>query len=182
MMFGRSARSDGEGFESYAESRLDMLRRTAYLLCGDVHTADDLTQTALTKLFMAWPRLVRRGELDGYARQVLLRAYLDLRRKGTHREVAVDDVATTSAPPASLTAPAPHPVEDRLLLMAALDTLTPPQRAAVVLRYWEDLDVNTVGSLLGMPANTVKSHAARGLQALRSHLGERGYPELEVAI
>lgn len=166
--------SDGVDFESFAQSRVESLRRTAYLLCGDVHTADDLTQMTLTKLFLAWSRLERHGELDAYARKVLLRAYLDTKRRPSDsREISVEDVAVVQGVGPR---PAGDLADERMVLMAALETLPATPRAVIVLRYWEDLDVNAVADLLRMPPNTVKSHAARGLQVLRQQLSRRGFP------
>jgi RNA polymerase sigma-70 factor (sigma-E family) len=158
--------ASGEDFTAYAESRAPALRRTAYLLCGNWHTAEDLAQAALTKVYLAWPKLVRRGELDGYARQVLLRTYLDSRRRLSWFEVPVHRFADTPEP-------AGH-ADDRMVVLAALAELAPRQRAVLVLRYWEDLDVGTVARLLECSPGTVKSQTSKGLDALRRVLAASG--------
>jgi DNA-directed RNA polymerase specialized sigma24 family protein len=75
-----------EDFAAYYTARAGTLRNTAYLRCGDWHLAQDLTQNAFTKLYRAWPRLQRHDNLDQYARQVLVRAFLDERRRPWRRE------------------------------------------------------------------------------------------------
>ena len=86
----RSAMRDAE-FSEYVAARRAQLRRTAYLLCGDSHRAEDLVQTVLMKLYVAWPR-VRRGEgdsggnVDAYARRMLVNAHIDETRRPWRRE------------------------------------------------------------------------------------------------
>lgn len=72
---------DDADFRRYAAARAPALRRTAYLLCGDWHGAEDLVQVALTKLYLNWRRVRHQHSLDGYARKVLVRVYLDERRR-----------------------------------------------------------------------------------------------------
>ncbi len=166
---GRSvARRDAE-FEAFADSRADRIRATAYLLCGNWHTAEDLTQTTLIKIYLAWNRLARRDELDGYARQVLLRSYLDMKRRASSTEVPVEEFPVD----AHVTGPKKD-VEEGMVLARALATLPPMQRSVLVLRYWEDQDVASIAALLGMPEGTVKSHASRGLEGLRAALSRLG--------
>ncbi|KOX35294.1 ECF subfamily RNA polymerase sigma-24 subunit [Saccharothrix sp. NRRL B-16348] len=137
------------------------MRRTAYLLCGDWHRAEDLVQTALTKLYVAWPR-VRRDSPDAYARKVLVRTAIDdSRRAFRRRETVVDKVPDTRVPDTA----------SDFDVRRALASLPAGQRAAVVLRYWEDLSVKETARLLGRTEGTVKSQAAKGLAALRALLG-----------
>ena len=115
-------------FSEYVAGRRPQLRRTAYLLCGESHRAEDLVQTTLMKVYVAWPRIRRDGNVDAYARRVMVNAHVDeTRRPWRHERVDVDglDLAARAA-----TSP-----EDRDLLMAALADLPPRQRAAVVLRH-----------------------------------------------
>ncbi|GAA1315059.1 SigE family RNA polymerase sigma factor [Saccharothrix xinjiangensis] len=156
-------------FGEYVDARALVMRRTAYLLCGDWHRAEDLVQTALTKLYVAWPRLRRDGALDAYARKVLVRTAIDESRLAfRRRETVVDTVPDTPAPaPASAMPGAGADLDVR----RALAALPPGQRAVVVLRYWEDLSVTETARLLGRTEGTVKSQAAKGLAALRELLG-----------
>ncbi|WP_407936508.1 SigE family RNA polymerase sigma factor [Lentzea tibetensis] len=145
------------------------MRRTAYLICGDWHRAEDIVQTALTKLYLAWPRVHRGGTVDAYARKVLVRCAIDEGRRGFFRREkavpAVPDTSTTSAAP-------------DLDVRRALAALPLGQRTVVVLRYWEDLSVTEVARLLGRTEGTVKSQSAKGLAALRELLGDPVVEEL----
>jgi RNA polymerase sigma-70 factor (sigma-E family) len=159
-------------FTAYVDGRGAALRGTAYLLCGDWHAAEDLTQAALTKLYLAWRRIDRSGSVDAYARQVLLRTFLDERRRPWRRE------RSTAEPPDRPARSDPAgAVDERLALQAALRRLPPSQRAVVVLRHWCDLDVRETAATLGISEGTVKSASARGLAALREVLqGSRPQP------
>jgi RNA polymerase sigma-70 factor (sigma-E family) len=150
-------------FAEYYAARAELMRATAYLLCGNWHRAEDLVQGAFVKLYLAWGRIHRHEALDGYLRQVIVRAYLDQRRRGWwHREQVADSLPERAGP---VQAP-----EDRLVLMRALERLAPRQRAVVVLRYWTDLSITETAEVLGCSPGTVKSQAARGLQTLRDLL------------
>ncbi|MER7281604.1 SigE family RNA polymerase sigma factor [Dactylosporangium sp. CA-052675] len=150
-------------FAEYFAARSDAMRGTAFLLCGDWHRAEDLTQTAFTKLYLAWNRVSRHEVLDGYLRRTLVRTYLDERRLGWWRRVRTSD--TPPEPPTVDTGP-----EERVAVLAALSAVPARQRAVLILRYWEDLSVEETAELLGCSAGTVKSQAARGLQTLRARL------------
>jgi len=150
-------------FAEYFAARSDAMRRTAYLLCGDWHRAEDLVQIAFTKLYVVWDRVNRHDVLDGYVRKTVVRAFLDERRLGWWRRERTIATPTDSARP-------DPPSEDRVILLRALADVAPKQRAVLILRYWEDLSVNETAALLGCAPGTVKSQAARGLQALRGVL------------
>lgn len=91
-------REHDNDFIAYYAARGESLRTTAYLLCGDWHLAEDLTQTTFIKLYQAWRRIERHDTLDQYARRVLLRAFLDDRRRPWRREFAtVPDSAALDA-------------------------------------------------------------------------------------
>jgi RNA polymerase sigma-70 factor (sigma-E family) len=156
--------ADESAFRTYAVSRRPALRRTAYLLCGDWHEADDLVQTALTKLFVAWKRVRSDEQPDAYARRILTRCYLDERRRPWRRESPVevlDDFPTAT-----------RSADDALDLRAALNALPARQRATVVLRYWVDASVTETADALGCSEGTVKSQTARALSTLRALLGD----------
>ncbi|MGZ3141824.1 SigE family RNA polymerase sigma factor [Lentzea chajnantorensis] len=148
-------------FGEFVDARALVMRRTAFLLCGDWHRAEDIVQNALIKLYVAWPR-VRRDSVDAYARKVLVRTSIDESRRGFfQRERSVDAVPERAAP---------EPSTADLDLRQALDALPPGQRAVVVLRYWEDLSITETARILGRTEGTVKSQAAKGLAALRDLL------------
>lgn len=162
--------SDVTGYREYVGGRLDQLRRTAYLLCGDWHTADDLVSTALVKLFKHWSRVSAMDNIDAYARRVLLRAWLDERRRPWRRERSHAEMPEP-------TARAGHDVADRLAILALLAELPARRRAVLVLRFFCDLSVEDTAEALGCTAGTVKSQTARGLDALRTRLGAVTNPE-----
>jgi RNA polymerase sigma-70 factor (sigma-E family) len=147
-------------FTRWASERQQALLRTAVLLCGDHHRAEDLVQDALTKVAVRWSRL-REQNPDAYARQVLVRTNISWWRKH-RREVVVDvrDGAGADGPGAA--------VDRRLLLDAALARLTPRQRATIVLRFYDDLSERDTAEALGVSAGTVKSQTHAALARLRA--------------
>lgn len=160
-------RADDEAeFRDYVTGHFVALRRTAFFICGDWHHAEDIVQVALTKLHRSWRRVRERGALDAYARQIVIRICLDDRRRAWHRE------DPSSAQPDSIAPRAES--ETRLLLLHALTEVPPRQRAALVLRYWEDLSVTETANMLGCSEGTVKSSTARGLTSLRGVLARHG--------
>ncbi|MFI6860057.1 SigE family RNA polymerase sigma factor [Streptomyces sp. NPDC050421] len=152
------------GFDEFARSRQAQLRRAAYLLCGDWHLAEDLTQTALAKLYAVW-RKVRMDSPDSYARKVLFRTFVDETRRRRWWE-------RPSARQCDLAAPA-HDPDLRLVLLAALRQVPARSRAVLVLRFWEDQSVEETAAALGCSTGTVKSQTSRGLATLRRILGDR---------
>ena len=161
---------DEAAFRAFAHSRRLGLRRTAYLMCGDWHQADDLVQTALIKLYVAWRR-VRSGEApDAYVRQILTRCFLDERRRPWRRESPVE----TLEEQASSLGRADEGVLD---LRNALALLPPRQRATVVLRFWADASVTETADALGCSEGTVKSQTARAINTLRSLLADPVFAE-----
>lgn len=158
-----------EEFTEFASIELIKLRRTAYLLCGDWHTAEDLTQIALTKTLLAWRRISRQENAHAYAHRTLVNAYLGQRRTRKSGEVPVGRLPEQGAPATT--------TDLRVVLIDALAALPPQARAVVVLRYWEDLSIDQVAGILRCSAGNVKSQSARGLQKLRERLGH-SLPEL----
>jgi RNA polymerase sigma-70 factor (sigma-E family) len=151
-------------FVDYVAARSATLGRTAHLLCGDWHRAEDLVQAVCVRLYAVWPRLRKRDSVDAYVRKMLVRAYLRERRRPWRRE------HTTAEPPEVAISAGYGGVETRMVLLAALAALPPRQRAVVVLRYWEDYSLQDAAAALGCSVGTVKSQAARGLATLRRYL------------
>lgn len=147
------------------------LRRTAYLMCGDWHLAEDLVQNVFVKVHLHWRRLKRQDSIDGYLRTTLFRTFIDSRRLKWRRESPAEHLP-------DLAAPGTGPSDDRDLLVAALRRIPPRQRAVLVLRYWEDLSVEETAGLMGCAAGTVKSQAAKGLAALRPILAGTAFESL----
>ncbi|MEV6816074.1 SigE family RNA polymerase sigma factor [Micromonospora sp. NPDC051296] len=155
---------DVEGYREYVTARLDSLRRTAYLLCGDWHTADDLVSTALVKLLRHWRRVSAMDNPDAYVRRTLLRVWLDERRRPWRREDSWAQV------PDRAVGPAVEGTADRLAILALLAELPQRRRAVLVLRYFCDLSVEETARELGCTPGTVKSQAARAIETLRGRL------------
>jgi RNA polymerase sigma-70 factor (sigma-E family) len=154
-------RTDEDEYRQYVVARMDRLRRTAYLLCHDWHTADDLVAVTVGKLYRSWSRAQGANNLDAYVNTMLLRSWLDERRRPWRREQATDDI------PDGAHDVGPD-VADRMTLLEMLAALTPRRRAAVVLRFYFDLSVDETAEVLGCSSGTVKSLTARGLEALRT--------------
>ncbi|GAA3008496.1 SigE family RNA polymerase sigma factor [Actinokineospora diospyrosa] len=148
-------------FGEYLESRATVMRRTAFLLSGgDWHRAEDLVQTTLAKIYVAWPRLNRDGSVDAYSRKVMVRAAIDESRRAFRRRESVVERLPEVGVEAS-------GVDDAVDVRRALAQLPAGQRAVVVLRYWEDLSVSETAQALGKSEGTIKSQAAKGLASLR---------------
>lgn len=148
-----------ETFTRWAGERQLALLRTAVLLTGDHHRAEDLVQDALTKVAVRWRRL-RDGNPEAYARQVIVRGNISWWRK--HRRELVSEV------PDRTDASDGYGVADtRRLLNDALAALTPRQRAVVVLRYYDDLSERETADVLGVSVGTVKSQTHLSLRRLR---------------
>lgn len=150
------------GFAAYFAARSNAMRNTAYLLCGDWHRAEDLVQTSFVKLYRVWGRVVDERAKDAYLRKIILRTFLDERRRGFFRREEVrgehDDLA----------APATGSPEDQLMLLHALADVPPRQRAVLVMRFWEDMSVEETARAMRCSVGTVKSQCSRGLQTLRA--------------
>lgn len=154
-----------DDFTEYVTTRSGWLRKVAYLLCGDWHRADDLVQTAITRLYANWPRATRADNLDGYARRTLVNAFLAEQRTSWWKRVDLRGAEQERPGPAS-------DVDSALDLRAALDRLPARQRATVVLRYFGDLPVADTARALGCSDGTVKSQTAKAVDTLRELLRE----------
>jgi RNA polymerase sigma-70 factor (sigma-E family) len=159
------ARRDDD-FVEFVDSRSTALLRTARLLtAGDQHAAEDLVQTALEKAYVAWPRIQRKGAQEAYVRSIMTRAAIDRTRQRSRRgEVVTDDVPDVPVVQAG--------PEDRDQVFTLLASLSPRQRAVMVLRYYDDLSEAQIAEALGCSAGAVKSHASRALAVMRSLTAE----------
>jgi RNA polymerase sigma-70 factor (sigma-E family) len=159
---------DEQDFAEYFVARRDAVRRSAYLLCGDWHRADDLAQTAFVALHRRWRKIRDRGALDAYVRRTLVRAVIDESRRPWRRERFVDEVPDVPHPDGEIG----NTVATRAALLDGLRRVPPRQRAVLVLRFLEGLDVAATAEALKCSEGTVKSQTARGLTALREALGD----------
>ncbi|GIG41760.1 SigE family RNA polymerase sigma factor [Cellulomonas phragmiteti] len=153
-------------FRSWAQQHRQGLVRTATLLtAGDTHTAQDVVQNALTKLYLAWPRVRAADDRQAYVRRALVNAFTDeMRSRGRRREDLRGEL-----PDGAVSLGATDP--DTLLLYDALRELPDRMRATVVLRYFHDLDVRETARALRCTQGTVKSQTARAIDKLRARLG-----------
>jgi RNA polymerase sigma-70 factor (sigma-E family) len=152
-----------DDFDDFVRSRSTGLLRVAYLLTGDRGAAEDLLQDVLEQMYVRWKRI--RSAPEAYARRALVnRATNRWRSRGRRPETGLGDY-DPHAPDHS------DGIAERSAVVAALRDLPPRQRAAVVLRYLDDLPVGEVAAALDCSEGTVKSNAARGLDRLRAVLG-----------
>lgn len=151
-----------EEFRVFVMGSQGHLRRSAYVLCGDWHLAEDIVQSAYHRVFRAWHRVRAVDMPDAYARRIVYRCFLDS-RKWQRESATLDGLVERPASGGDADA--------RLTILAALAALAPRTRAVIALRYWEDQSVEQTAALLGMSPGTVKSMAARGLAQLRERLG-----------
>jgi RNA polymerase sigma-70 factor (sigma-E family) len=153
---------DEDGFREFVASQMATLRKLAYVTCGDWHTAEDAVSNALIKLYPRWRKLERP---DLYVKTMVFRAAVDETRRPWRRERSTGD----AMPEVPLRDPA-GAVDDRLRVQAALESVPPRQRAAVVLRYYLGMSLEESASILGCTVGTAKSQASRGLTRLREVL------------
>lgn len=157
-------RLDDEATAAYTEFATVLtprLFRTALLMCGDWHLAEDLVQTTLGKLYVAWRKVENADSAEAYARGTLTKTFLSHRRVRRNSELPSIDLGVDEA------APTPP---DRLELFEALRTLDPTDRAVVVLRYWNDRTVAETAAEVGLSEGAVRNRASRALARLRTEL------------
>lgn len=165
-------RGEASGFEDYLDRHGAALQRYAFVLTGNAADGEDLVQTALAKAYRQWRRIDRMSSPHAYVRRILTNCFVDQRRRrpAVYSGDALIDVADPAADFAGQTA-------DLDAIIRSLDCLTAQQRAVLVLRYLLDLSDEDIAAELGCSASSVRSHASRGLQRLRSLLS---YPDLEI--
>ncbi|AVV42881.1 SigE family RNA polymerase sigma factor [Streptomyces sp. P3] len=155
-------------FQAFVVGRWPRLMRTAFLLTGEQHAAEDLVQSTLEQVYVAWRRVRAADEPEAYVRRVMINAHARRHRRKLRELLAPRDdgpgLAHETPAPGDLIARA----DDRQTLLRALAALPPRQRAAVVLRYWEDLTETQTAEAMGCSVGTVKSNAAKGIAKLRA--------------
>jgi RNA polymerase sigma-70 factor (sigma-E family) len=158
----RTGGPDDRGFGEYVSARSRALLRTAYLLTGNVADAEDLVQAALAKTFLAWDRIEDRGAVDGYVRRAMVNTHISWWRRRRVEEYPTDEIPDQAV--------ADHAVSSDLqeTLRRAIDRLPQRMRAAVVLRYYEDMTEAEVAEALGVSLGTVKSTVSRAVAKLRT--------------
>jgi RNA polymerase sigma-70 factor (sigma-E family) len=159
---GRGSGPDDRGFGEYVSARSRALLHSAYLLTGNVADAEDLVQAALAKTFIAWDRIEDRSAVDGYVRRAMVNTHISWWRRRRVEEYPTDEIPDQAV--------ADHAVSSDLqeTLRRAIDRLPQRMRAAVVLRYYEDMTEAEVAEVLGVSLGTVKSTVSRAVAKLRT--------------
>ncbi len=155
-------------FTAFVVDRRQVLLRTAYLLCGNWSQAEDVVQIALSKLYVAWPRVQPTSGAYAYARQIVARAAVDEWRRPWRREVIGGADLLTDVPGRDGLDPA-----DAMALRTALSRLPRRQRQVVVLRYWSGLSVAETAADLRVSEGAVKGYASRALARLNELLTDQ---------
>lgn len=156
-----------ETFDTWVRARSVALQRFAYLVVGNAEEARDCVQDALVGLYPRWDAVRAGGEVDAYVRRSIVNASVSRWRTGGRRTVPVADpdvLDLTHAPDHAAR------VTDRALAWELCHDLPPAQRAAVVLRFYEDLSFAEIGAALGCTETTARSHVHRALTRLRTRL------------
>jgi RNA polymerase sigma-70 factor (sigma-E family) len=153
--------SPGPTFEEFVAARGRDLWRTAWLLTGDAHKAEDLVQTTLAKCWSRWPSITSSGSPEAYVRRAMLNTYTDWWRRRWNGERPTEVLPETAVRHDGT-------VDERQDTLAALASLPRGQRAVLVLRFYEDLTEAQTAEVLGISVGTVKSQTSRALSALRS--------------
>ena len=160
-------------FRDFVQSRWQQLLRTAYLLTGDHGRAEELLQTALVRTHRRWRQIERTDAPEVYVRKVLVNLHNTWWRRARRREDPVGTVPERADPgPDCYTT-----YEQRDELWQAVLALPPRMRAALVLRYFEDLPEAEVARILDCSLGSVKSQTSRGLDRLRAGLTAPGSTE-----
>ncbi len=161
----RPGRRESPTFEEFVASRGRDLWRTAWLLTGDSHKAEDLVQTTLAKCWSRWSSITRGGNAEAYVRRAMVNTYTDWWRRKWNGERPTEVLPETSVP---MNQHSDGTVDERQDTLAALASLPRGQRAVLVLRFYEDLTEVQTAEALGISVGTVKSQTARALSALRT--------------
>jgi RNA polymerase sigma-70 factor (sigma-E family) len=158
---------DRAAFAEFAAARARALHRAAYLMVGEPQLAQDLVQEALTKTYVAWPRLRDPHNAEAYCRKAITTTAISwFRRKGWDNERPTENL------PEGVLVGHDTAIADQDRLWRALQTLPQRQRAALVLRYFDDLTEAQTADAMGCAVGTVKSQVSAGLAKLRAQLGD----------
>lgn len=157
-------------FEEFVRARTPALLRSAYLLTGDHHLAEDLVQSALARTHRAWGELLHRGSAEAYTRRTMYHLQVSWWRRRRVTEVLSGELPDADTP----TAEGTGEVALRLVLRDALSRLTARQRAVLVLRFFEDLSETQAAEVLGVSVGTVKSQTSKALARIRACAPELG--------
>ena len=156
-------------FCEYVAARQHVLLRTAYLLTGDQHNAEDLLQTALAKAYLSWEKLHDSSQPEAYIRKIMVNEYASWWRRAWRR----NERPAEELPEQAARGREDAAVDERDAMWQLLASLPPRQRATLVLRYYEDLSEAEIAQVMGCSVGTVKSQANRALTQLRQRVATR---------
>ncbi len=163
------ASAEPNSFDEWALARWPALVRFAWLTTGNSHDAQDAAQDALVGVYPRWSELNAAGTVEAYARRSVVNSSISRWRKGRRRE--------DPGPPPVVPTGRGDVEPDLAAALTDADhawqlchQLPPQQRAAVVLRFYEDLSFAEIGDVLGCPETTARSHVHRALASLRATL------------
>jgi len=162
-------------FERFAAEASDALFRTGYLMTGDVRDTEDLLQETFLRVAQRWGRVRSMEHPAAYARRILINLVLKGASRRSRQQAELGPQPATAETADEHAARALRDVDDLAEFRWALAQLAPRQRAVLVLRYWADLPVAEVASLLGCSAGTITSTASRAAARL-AHTLTRGEP------
>ncbi|WP_328837175.1 SigE family RNA polymerase sigma factor [Streptomyces europaeiscabiei] len=164
---GDQKKTRDEEFQSFVIGCWPRLLRTAFLLSGEQHAAEDLVQSALEQAYVAWRRVCSADEPEAYVRRVLINAHARRHRRRLKEFLSAKDDSDVARDLPDTGDPIAR-ADNRSALLKALAQLPPRQRQAVVLRYWEDLTETQTAEAMGCSVGAVKSNTAKGIAKLRA--------------
>ncbi|UXY27258.1 SigE family RNA polymerase sigma factor [Streptomyces sp. HUAS TT20] len=164
---GDRKKARDEEFQSFVVGRWLRLMRTAFLLTGEQHAAEDLVQSTLEQVYVAWRKVGSADDPEAYVRRVMINAHARRHRRRLKEFLAPRDDSGLAHEVAD-TGDRISQADDRSALLKALGQLPARQREAVVLRYWEDLTETQTAEAMGCSVGTVKSNTAKGIAKLRA--------------
>lgn len=151
-------------FEQFVSARLDALLRYATVLCCDPHLAQDVVQEVLLRAQVRWSRISAMGEPAAYVKKMVTNEYLAWRRRRARKEIAFSSLEPLGGSIDPMTG-----YDQRDAMWGGITQLPPKQRAAVVLRYYENCSYDEIASMLGCTAGTARSHISHAITALRAY-------------
>jgi RNA polymerase sigma-70 factor (sigma-E family) len=161
-------------YDEFVDTRLAALSRFALMLTGDHHAAQDLVQETMVRAQLHWKRVVAADAPDRYVRRMMTNLFLDWRRGSWLRRVLL-----LAEPAAGVAVPTDHAEQaaQRDLIWSVLATLPRQQRAAVVLRFYEDLADQEIADILGCSVGSARSYISKALTTLRARAATEFLPE-----
>jgi RNA polymerase sigma-70 factor (sigma-E family) len=161
-----------EDFETWVSSRVPTLLRYAYLVTGNSNDAQDLVQDALAAAWAKWPRVRESRDIDAYVRRMIANAHISRWRRHRRRETLMADPRSSPSKRVDIDVAVSTSSAEDAMWTACL-SLPRRQRAALVLRFYEDLSFAEIAAILDCPEATARSHVHRGLAGLRAVIDDQ---------